>query len=172
MTGWPHLVNYMTRWVLTQGTMSFQGVASCLPCRRLSQGCRAENSSHGIWTVWTCVLLLGLGLNFGCFNFDAVAICRHRIIGCSRIVYFYDCWVEVIWLILCFWVLHICLGPWLFLVGNGMHVPMMTAWFHYVLSRTVRRDRFYQICKNPTVVKSWSEPPDELFEDIEFTKVA
>ena len=59
-----------------------------------------------------------------------------------------------------------------FLLGNGMHVPMITAWFHYVLSRTVRRDRFYRICKNPTVVKSWSEPPDELFEDIEFNKVA
>ena len=33
----------------------------------------------------------------------------------------------------------------LFVLGNGMHVPMVTSWLHYVLNRCVRRSYFFAL---------------------------
>ena len=52
----------------------------------------------------------------------------------------------------------------LFLLGNGMHVPTMTSWFHYVLSRCVRVEHFYNIARPPSTLRP-DEQDDDVFED-------
>lgn len=50
----------------------------------------------------------------------------------------------------------------LFLLGNGMHVPTITSWFHYVLSRCVRVEHFYTIARPPSTL-TLDEQDDDVF---------
>ena len=53
----------------------------------------------------------------------------------------------------------------LFVLGNGIHVPMVAAWFHYVLSRCVKRSSFFQL--GPTLCGAAGKSRDDVFEDFE-----
>ena len=50
------------------------------------------------------------------------------------------------------------------IAGNGMHVPMMAAWFVYVLARCVRVEAFYTMSQQVSLAAT-SPRDDDVFED-------
>ena len=52
------------------------------------------------------------------------------------------------------------------MIGNGMHVPMMAAWFHYVLQRCARRSDAFRIAHSPSAATAGAiDDEGDIFED-------